>query len=506
MIWLFCYVFLYSNIEPFLNKYYLGDVINPYIDTSFIVSNPEFTYSINVMNHFILGVYAIYIAHFLFLSKSHNKYSLALAFVYVKYVLDFFIKDHMRFCDLEFSRYIMWAFSTPLMLKMYCDINHISIYQINIHYHMIPVCVNVLVYPYKYTNGYYGFMSVAYILYGLFCMSLYKQKDNKFTSIFVTIWLLFGIINTMDLTRLFTLQTIQLFYNVADMIGKVVSNFVMHDYREQELLFIAKIDLQCTHFISTMLKHIQNYIGDNKKMSNACEKFIAFTKERFIAKIPENRDSLKQELLAKLLPLGMDKTYLSDINSSKTSKQYEMVCVLFTDIVNYTELAKQYDDKTIFDLLNQVYRTFDAIIKKYPHLQKIETIGDAYMVVGDIYRSHNNHLVVVKEIVELGIEFIKAIKLISSVDDNSLSIRVGINLGKVSIGILGNEIPRLCVVGNAVNVAARLQSTADKDSIQMSHHIYEKVMELGMDFEIIKKDNVFLKNIGSVTTYNITPP
>lgn len=507
MIWLFCYIFVYCNIEPFLNKYYLGDVTNPYIDTQLLSSNLEFIYSIKAMNQFIIGVYAIYITHFLFFSKSHNKYSLVLSFVYVKYILEVFFNDHMRFCDLEFSRYIMWVFATPLMLKMYCDVNQLSIYQINIHYHMIPACMNVAVYPYKYTNHYYVFMGIAYILYGLFFMSLYKHKDKKFTNIFLTIWFLFCVINTLDLVQIINMQYIQVFYNVADMIGKVTTNFVIHDYREQELHFIENIDLQCTHFISAILKHIQTYIDDNKKMSDACKKFIGYVKERFVSKIPENRDALKHELLAKILPLGMDKTYLADANSIGNSIQFEMICVLFTDIVNYTELAKQYDDKTIFDLLNNIYRQFDTIIQKYPHLQKIETIGDAYMVVGDIYRTQNNHMVVIKEIVEIGIEFIKSIKSMSPLEDNVLSIRVGINLGKVTIGILGNEIPRLCVVGNAVNVAARLQSTADEDSIQMSRHIYEKLEEIdfGTEYEIIKKDNVFLKNIGSVTTYNITP-
>jgi class 3 adenylate cyclase len=74
-------------------------------------------------------------------------------------------------------------------------------------------------------------------------------------------------------------------------------------------------------------------------------------------------------------------------------------------------------------------------------------------------------------------------------------------------GILGNEIPRLCVVGNNVNKASRLQSTADKYSIQMSRHVYEQAEEIdfGIHMEYVMKDNVFLKIIGSVTTYNIYP-
>ena len=129
------------------------------------------------------------------------------------------------------------------------------------------------------------------------------------------------------------------------------------------------------------------------------------------------------------------------------------------------------------------------------------------MVIGDIYRQELNHKFVVKEIIQLGLEFIKEIKTIKTPDNIPLCIRIGINMGTVNIGILGNEIPRLCVVGNSVNVASRLQSTADTDTIQMSRHVYEQAEEidLGIDIEYIIKENVFLKNIGSVITYTINP-
>jgi class 3 adenylate cyclase len=127
------------------------------------------------------------------------------------------------------------------------------------------------------------------------------------------------------------------------------------------------------------------------------------------------------------------------------------------------------------------------------------------MVVGDIYRNEMNHLIVIKEILEFSTELLREIKTLKTINNEILSIRIGINLGKVSVGILGQEVPRLCIVGNAVNVASRLQSTAEEDSIQISHHIYElfENIEFDQHYTIIKKENVFLKNIGSVTTYNI---
>jgi class 3 adenylate cyclase len=232
-------------------------------------------------------------------------------------------------------------------------------------------------------------------------------------------------------------------------------------------------------------------------------------KQKISSRMPENTDELKKELLTKLLPFNLDKEYIeqSSVFNKRSTIKLDMICILFTDIVNYTELAKKYDDKIIFQLLNNIYNNFDNIRKKYPKLQKIETIGDAYMVVGDIYRSSNNHKLVIKEIILLAFDLVKSVKQIKTPDDIPLSIRIGITMGNVSIGILGNEIPRLCVVGNAVNVASRLQSTADIDSIQMTRHIYEKMDEIDFNFifDCILKENVFLKNLGTINTYNIYP-
>jgi hypothetical protein len=280
----------------------------------------------------------------------------------------------------------------------------------------------------------------------------------------------------------------------------------VNDYNEKELSQLNKMDLQSVQFVSYMITHIKKYKNDNLVITPQCNEFIDLTTSRFLVKIPENKTVLEQELLKKILPFNFEKEYIATENAN--AKQFNMICVLFTDIVNYTELAQRYDDKIIFQLLYDIYIAFDHTIKKYPHLQKIETIGDAYMVVGDIFRNSTNYKIVIKEIVLFAIDIVKEIKTIITPDNIPLCIRVGINMGNVSIGILGNEIPRLCVVGNSVNMASRLQSTADIDTIQMSRHIYEQFEEIEFDkrIEIIKKENVFLKNMGSVTTYNIPPP
>jgi len=254
-----------------------------------------------------------------------------------------------------------------------------------------------------------------------------------------------------------------------------------------------------------MITHINKYKNEIVYITPKCTTLIEFTRIGFLVKIPTDKSILKQELLNKILPFEFDKEYIT--SASASTKQFNMICILFTDIVNYTELAQKYNDVIIFQLLNNIYILFDTIIKKYPHLQKIETIGDAYMAVGDIFRNTINHTTVINEILLFAIDIVKKVKTIKTPDNIPLCIRVGINIGSVSIGILGNELPRLCVVGTAVNMTARLQSTAEIDTIQISSNVYKvlETQEIDKKYKFVIKESVFLKNMGSVTTYNIFP-
>ena len=319
----------------------------------------------------------------------------------------------------------------------------------------------------------------------------------------------------IDIFQLTDVYTVNLYYSFADMMSKLSTCIMIDECIEKEIIQLNNIDLQSVQFISYVITHINKYKTEIVVITPKCNAFVDFTARALLLKIPQDTTILEQELLNKILPLGFDKEYIaSESTSTSTStsesasaKQFNMICVLFTDIVNYTELAQKYDDAIIFQLLNHVYVSFDKIIKKYPHLQKIETIGDAYMVVGDIFRNTINHKSVIHEILSFSVDIIKEIKTIKTPDNIPLCIRVGINIGSVSIGILGKELPRLCVVGNAVNMAARLQSTAEIDTIQISSDVYELLENIEFDkkYEFIIKENVFLKNMGSVTTYNIPP-
>jgi len=272
---------------------------------------------------------------------------------------------------------------------------------------------------------------------------------------------------------------------------------IINDYEQQIYNIKNNVDLQSISLLTSMNKTIKQFEKSTILTSN-CKSVIEQINKSIINIIPTDKTTLKLELLKKILPFELENNYLSN---STNYREHTFICVLFTDIVSYTELAKKYDSGIIFKLLNDIYTRFDDLVLRYPNLQKIETIGDAYMVVGDLY--NNDTKTNIKNMLLLAIEFMKEVKYIYTPDNKPLELRIGIHLGKVVVGILGSEIPRLCVVGNTVNVAARLQSTADANTIQISRHIYEVACHMDdfNEMNFIERKNVFLKNIGSITTY-----
>lgn len=508
MFSLLCYTILYYNIDHILIRCYLpyaNNIVTNDANGLTISTDINLFLSLKLTSLFMLFLYTYQLSYTYIYSKYVNKISIGLTYVYMKYLLDIITIPNMLLLEYEMKRTIMWAFTTPLMLQLYCDTNELSLWDINAQYHMFSIIPFIFIVPFSDNQYYPIYIGSLYVPCFIFINKLYQYRRLPFTYMFLFIWSIFMIINVAEIIGLINKTYANVFFNLADTLCKFICNVVIAQYNEQELYYKENMDLQSVNFISHMMKYIKEYEKNNPNITPFCKDFISFVNKKFMNRIPKTTDRLKIELLSKILPFDLDRDYIAATNKS-TNKQFDFICVLFMDIVNYTELAKKYNSETIFKLLNAIYNHFDTIIKKYLHLQKIETIGDAYMVVGDIYRNEPNHTKVAKEIISLGLEFIKEIKSVKTPDDVPLCIRIGINMGSVNIGILGNEIPRLCVVGNTVNVAARLQSTAEEDTVQMSWHIYEQVKDDPMiknEIEIVKKENVFLKNIGSVTTYNI---
>ena len=442
---------------------------------------------------FIVFMFSTFLFYTAFLSKVSNPSLYSLVVIYLKYIMDMSIHhSSLSLYQYEIHRLLMWLFTTPLILKIYSEINQLSLLDIGSQYHIGANIIYVLcLYVRNYIPPPIFFFLVAGESYFMFCLLYFQER--VYTKFILFIWLLFSILNVMEYTQIFDYEQLHLCYLIGDTIAKWSVALIVYDHEERIYYLKTYVDLQGITFLTTLSKSIQQFEKTTHLTPN-CSHVIQIFNNNIKSMVPMDKTPLKLELLKKILPLELEENYLSKRNDYK---QFPQICVLFTDIVSYTDLAKKYESSVIFQLLHDVYTRFDDIVKRYSHLQKIETIGDAYMVVGDLY--HPYHSDTPNQIISLAQEFLEEIKKVPTPDGNPLQLRIGIHIGEVVVGILGVEIPRLCVVGNTVNMAARLQSTADPDTIQVSKSLFDVVSNTYLIFDT--KENVFLKNIGSTTTY-----
>lgn len=495
---LFSYTLLY---------YQLDNVLKPCLYDNFEIFQEEpvqFYPIMQAANIFILSIFSLFTSYLLLFSKIKNYTIYSLAFIYMKYVMDTIIHNNaISIYQYEFRRTVMWLFTTPLIIILYCDMNHLTLRDVNAQYHILSNAVHILLYSFRKTSYNYYIIGGLSISEGYFIYKLCYLSQYKYTKFIIYIWCLFSFITVIELCNIFNIHDIQICYLLSDMIAKLTTMLIVNDFEEQTYFIKHNIDLQSVSVLSSIQKSIKQFEATNQNITVKCKMFIQILETHFKGFIPIDKTLLKLELLKKILPMELEDRYLIQ---SKDYKQYNFICVLFVDIVSYTELAKAYDADIIYKLLNDIYTIFDTIVIRYGNLQKIETIGDAYMVVGDIYTNDTDNNV--KNIILLAFDLMNAIKTIPAPNKKRLELRIGINIGKVVVGILGTEIPRLCVIGNTVNVANRLQTGADPNTIQISHHVYELAVNIDFGKEVLfeKKEQVYLKNIGITTTYVITPP
>ena len=180
--------------------------------------------------------------------------------------------------------------------------------------------------------------------------------------------------------------------------------------------------------------------------------------------------------------------------SQTIADTFAEVTVLFADIVGFTELSAQSTPSEIVGLLNEIFSCFDELAEKH-QLEKIKTIGDAYMVVGGLPHHRSDHA---EAIVEMALDMLDAIAEIKTLNGKPLSIRIGINSGPVVAGVIGIKKFIYDLWGDTVNTASRMESQGIPGCIQLTQNTYEL---LGDKYVFEKRDKLKVKGKGEMTTY-----
>ncbi len=198
----------------------------------------------------------------------------------------------------------------------------------------------------------------------------------------------------------------------------------------------------------------------------------------------EDEYNRSESLLANILPASIA-TRLKNPATTIIADKYDDASVLFADIAGYTERASQSTPADLVEFLNRLYTEFDRLVEKHG-LEKIKTSGDCYIVVSGVPEPRQDHL---EALACLALNMSDAIAGLTDMMGQIVPIRIGIGVGPVVAGVVGTHRFFYDVWGDAVNVAARMESSGVEGRIQVPQEVSERlndmfVLELRGDVEI----------------------
>lgn len=175
---------------------------------------------------------------------------------------------------------------------------------------------------------------------------------------------------------------------------------------------------------------------------------------------------LEQEKSERLLLNILPRSIAEQLKQQQVSiaNRFEEATILFADLVNFTQLSAELSPIELVDLLNQIFSAFDQLADQHG-LEKIKTIGDAYMVVSGIPEPQPNHA---EAIAEMALDMQQAINQIRWHGNHKLQLRIGINTGAVIAGVIGLKKFIYDLWGDAVNIASRMESHGIAGGIQVT--------------------------------------
>ena len=177
---------------------------------------------------------------------------------------------------------------------------------------------------------------------------------------------------------------------------------------------------------------------------------------------------------------------------------YADVTVMFADLSNFTQLTEEFSPEQMVSMLNTIFSWFDAMTEKY-RLEKIKTIGDAYMVVGGFDREHYNYAA---HVADMALEMREFVAMHPDLAKHKLGLHIGIATGPVVAGVIGTRRFIYDLWGDTVNIASRLTDEARKGEIAVDKNTYHRLRQQHYLFE--PPTAVTVKGKGEMTAYHLT--
>jgi class 3 adenylate cyclase len=179
---------------------------------------------------------------------------------------------------------------------------------------------------------------------------------------------------------------------------------------------------------------------------------------------------------------------------SAEARLIDEVTILFTDFKGFTQLSDKLTPKELVGEINECFSAFDHIMGKYG-VEKIKTIGDAYMVVGGLPLYHRNHL---QAIAKMALDMQANLAQFNQQTGNNFLLRIGIHAGPVVAGVIGLSKFSYDLWGNTVNVASRMETNGVSGKIQVTQEVYDRLKD---EFVFKLRGSIPIKGKGEMITY-----
>ncbi|GAB4404423.1 MAG: hypothetical protein OHK0053_29970 [Microscillaceae bacterium] len=247
-----------------------------------------------------------------------------------------------------------------------------------------------------------------------------------------------------------------------------------------------------------LIRHQRNDLALNLEEIKQQKEEIEAQKEEIERQngLIQAKQAESEKLLLNILPAQTAEELKA--SGKATPQAYEMATVLFTDFKGFTEMAKDLSPEQLIQELNYCFTAFDEIVEKHG-MERIKTIGDAYMCVGGVPRANSTNPI---DAIKAGLEiqaFMAQLKIErQSQGKEYFECRLGINTGRLIAGVVGKRKFAYDIWGDTVNLASRMESNGEVGKVNISESTYQEVKE---QFKCSPRGNIEVKGKGAVAMY-----
>lgn len=255
----------------------------------------------------------------------------------------------------------------------------------------------------------------------------------------------------------------------------------LKDKRQQNIIYVTAISLFLVLVIT---------IGFYRRY-----KFVKKTNS-----IIEEEKNRSNNLLLNILP---EETALELKKNGKVqAKKFESVTVLFADFEGFTHYAEKLPPEKLVESIDYYFSKFDTIMEKY-NLEKIKTVGDAYMCAGGLPFPTGDHAYKMTLAALEIARFVNISEELITQNQTHFKIRIGINTGPLVAGVVGIKKFSYDIWGDTVNIASRMESNSEPGRINISEHTYQIIKN---DFDCEYRGEIEVKNKGMMKMYFVNDP